>query len=390
MDLRFSDEDERFRRELREFLETALAGEFAVVRGRGGPGDEHVLFDERLAWERHLGAHGWTCVAWPKDHGGRGLSLHQQVIYFEEYARAKAPGRIGHVGETLLGPTVIAFGSPEQQARFLPGIVAGTELWCQGYSEPDAGSDLANVKTKAARDGDDWVVDGQKVWTSLAHWAQWCFVLARTNAEAEKHKGLSYLLVPMDQPGVEIRPIVQVTGDSEFNEVFFSGARTAAANVVGAVDDGWRVAMGTLAFERGASTLGQNLMFRNELDEIVERVRGGARATDPVLRQRVVDVWVRLHLMRLNALRIMSAGPETPPAATVTKLFWATLHRDLGELAMDVLGPEAMLRTGEGGDYSRLQRLFLFSRSDTIYGGTNEIQRNIIGERALGLPKEPR
>jgi alkylation response protein AidB-like acyl-CoA dehydrogenase len=389
MDLRFSDEDERFRRELRGFLEDSLAGDFAVVRGRGGPGDEHVLFDERLAWDRHLAANGWTCVAWPKEHGGRGLSLHQQVIYFEEYARARAPGRVSHVGETLLGPTVIAFGSADQKARFLPGIVNGTELWCQGYSEPDAGSDLANIKTRAQRDGDDWVVDGQKVWTSLAHWAQWCFVLARTNPDAPKHKGISYLLVPMDQPGIEIRPIVQVTGDSEFNEVFFDGARTAAANVVGDVDDGWRVAMGTLAFERGASTLGQNLMFRNELDEILARVRGNGRSSDPVVRQRVVDVWTRLELMRLNALRIMSAGPETPPAATVTKLFWAALHRDMGELAMDVLGADAMLCTGEAGDYSRLQRLFLFSRSDTIYGGTNQIQRNIIGERALGLPKEP-
>ncbi len=391
MDLRFSDEDEGFRREVRDFLETSLAGAFAAVRGRGGPGDEHALFDERLAWEQHLGAHGWTCVGWPKEHGGRGLSLHQQVIYFEEYARARAPGRVGHVGETLLGPTVIAFGTPEQQARFLPGIVAGTELWCQGYSEPDAGSDLANVATRADRDEatGDWLVNGQKVWTSLAHWAQWCFVLARTNRDAPKHKGISYLLVPMDQPGIELRPIVQVTGDSEFNEVFFSDARTAAGNVVGGVDEGWKVAMGTLAFERGASTLGQNLMFANELEEILERARANGRAADPVVRQRAAALWTRLQLMRLNALRIMSGGPDTPPAAMITKLFWATLHQAMGELAMDVLGAEATLRTGDDGDYSRLQRLFLFSRSDTIYAGTNEIQRNIIGERALGLPKEP-
>ncbi|MGI8663462.1 MAG: acyl-CoA dehydrogenase family protein [Acidimicrobiales bacterium] len=388
MDLRFSDEDERFRAEVRGFLDDALAGEFAVVRGRGGPGDEHALFAERLAWERYLGANGWTCVAWPKEHGGRGLSLHQQVIYFEECARAKAPGRVGHVGETLLGPTIIAFGSPEQQAAFLPGIVAGTQLWCQGYSEPDAGSDLASIKTRAARDGDEWVIDGQKVWTSLAHWAQWCFLLARTNVEAPKHRGISYLLVPMDQPGVEIRPIVQITGDSEFSEVFFSGARTGGANVVGGVDEGWKVAMGTLAFERGASTLGQNLMFANELDDILDRVKSAGRSCDLVVRQRVVDVWTRLQLMRLNAMRILSAGPDTPPTAMVTKLFWATMHRDMGELAMDVLGPEAMLRTGDGDDYSRLQRLFLFSRADTIYAGTNEIQRNIIAERALGLPKE--
>jgi alkylation response protein AidB-like acyl-CoA dehydrogenase len=387
MDLRFSAEDESFRDEVRTFLEESLAGEFAVTRGRGGPGDDDCLFDERLGWERHLGAHGWTCVAWPKEHGGRGLSLHQQVIYFEEYARARAPGRIGHIGETLLGPTLIAFGSDEQRERFLPGIVAGTELWCQGYSEPGAGSDLANIQTRAELVDGDWVIEGQKVWTSQAHWADWCFVLARTNRDAAKHKGISYLLVPMRQEGIDIRPIHQLTGDSEFNEVFFSGARTDAANVVGGVGGGWRVAMGTLAFERGASTLGQNLMFLNEWDAIVDVARRNGSIDDPVVRQRLADCWGRLRLMRLNAMRIMSSTHEAPPAAMVTKLFWATLHRDLGELAMDVLGPEATLRTGDDGDYSRLQRLFLFSRSDTIYAGTNEIQRNIIGERALGLPR---
>ncbi|MGQ0832927.1 MAG: acyl-CoA dehydrogenase family protein [Microthrixaceae bacterium] len=389
MDLRFSAEDEAFRDEVRTFLEDSLRGDFAVTRGRGGPGDDDCLFEERLAWERHLGAHGWTCVAWPKEHGGRGLSLHQQVIHFEEYARARAPGRIGHIGETLLGPTLIAFGSEAQRERFLPGIVAGTELWCQGYSEPGAGSDLANIQTRASLNGSEWVIDGQKVWTSQAHWADWCFVLARTNREAAKHKGISYLLVPMRQDGVEIRPIHQLTGDSEFNEVFFTRARTDAANVVGDVDGGWRVAMGTLAFERGASTLGQNLMFLNEWDSVLDVARRNGSIRDAVTRQRLVDTWLRLRLMRLNAMRIMSSTHEAPPAAMVTKLFWATLHRDLGELAMDVLGPDAMLRTGTDGDYSRLQRLFLFSRSDTIYAGTHQIQRNIIGERALGLPKEP-
>jgi alkylation response protein AidB-like acyl-CoA dehydrogenase len=389
MDLRFSAEDDAFRDEVRTFLEGSLASDFAEVRGRGGPGDDDCLFEERLAWERHLGSHGWTCVAWPKEHGGRGLSLHQQVVYFEEYARARAPGRIGHIGETLLGPTLIAFGTDEQRERFLPGIAAGTELWCQGYSEPGAGSDLANIQTRAERVDGEWVIDGQKVWTSQAHWADWCFVLARTDRDAPKHKGISYLLVPMRQDGVDIRPIHQLTGDSEFNEVFFTGARTAVDHVVGDVHGGWRVAMGTLAFERGASTLGQNLMFLNEWDEVLAAARRSGRITDASVRQRLVDTWIRLRLMRLNAMRIMSATHEAPPAAMVTKLFWATLHRDLGALAMDVLGPEATLRTGADGDYSRLQRLFLFSRADTIYAGTNEIQRNLIGERALGLPKEP-
>ena len=393
MDLRFSAEDEAFRAEVRTFLEESLASDFAMVRGRGGPGDDDCLFEERLAWERHLGNHGWTCVAWPKEHGGRGLTLHQQVVYFEEYARARAPGRIGHIGETLLGPTLMAFGTDEQCARFLPGIVAGTELWCQGYSEPGAGSDLANIQTRAELVESQWVIDGQKVWTSQAHWADWCFVLARTNRGAAKHKGISYLLVPMRQDGIEIRPIHQLTGDSEFNEVFFTGATTPADHIVGEVDGGWRIAMGTLAFERGASTLGQNLMFLNEWDEVLALAQCNGRVDDATIRQRLMDCWIRLRLMRLNAMRIMSSTHEAPPAAMVTKLFWATLHRDLGELAMDVLGAEATLRTTSlpdgSPDYSRLQRLFLFSRSDTIYAGTNQIQRNIIGERALGLPKEP-
>ncbi len=390
MDLRESADDRSFRDEVRSFLEDGLAGEFAALRGRGGPGDEHALFEERLAWERHLGAHGWTGVGWPKEHGGRGLSLRRQVVFLEEYARARGPGRVGHIGEGLLGPTVIAFGSPEQQRRFLPPILAGTELWCQGYSEPDAGSDLANIATSATLDGNDWVIHGQKVWTSLAHWADWCFVLARTSPVREgaaRHAGISYLLVPMRQDGVEVRPIVQLTGDSEFNEVFFDGARTAAENVVGDVGDGWGVAMGTLAFERGASTLGQQLNFRNELDAIVAAARRSGTIADPVVRQRLARAHIGLEIMRLNALRTL-AGSEPGalrPEALIGKLYWATFHRGLGELAMDVLGADALAT-----ENSALQRLFLFSRADTIYAGSNQIQRNIIGERALGLPKEPR
>ena len=229
MQLRFSEEDEAFRREFADWLAQNLRGEFEAVRGRGGPGDENAFFDERLAWEKRLGEAGWTCIAWPEAHGGRGASLAQQVVYHEEYARAGGPGRVGHIGETLLGPTLIAFGTEAQQQRFLPAIQSGEELWCQGYSEPNAGSDLANVQTRARLEDDAWVLDGQKVWTSLAEWSQWAFVLCRTDPEAPKHKGLSYLLVPMDQPGVEIRPIQQITGDSEFSETFFDGARTDAA-----------------------------------------------------------------------------------------------------------------------------------------------------------------
>ena len=392
MEISFSAEDESFRREVAEWLADNLTGEFEVVRGRGGPGDEHALFDERLAWEKKLGQAGWTCVGWPSEYGGRGASLNQQVIFYEEYARAKGPGRLGHIGEGLLGPTVIAFGTEEQKQRFLPPIVSGEELWCQGYSEPNAGSDLANVQTKARLEGDEWVIDGQKVWTSLAHWSDWCFVIARTDFDAPNHKALSYILVPMRQDGIECRPIEQITGDSEFNEVFFEGARTAKDNVIGGVNNGWAAAMGTLAFERGASTLGQQLSFQNELEQIIDIAKKNGQSEDPVMRQRIADAWMGLRIMRFNALRMLSNADkaELNREAMITKLYWANWHRELGKLAMDVLGPEAEIAGGFPYELTGLQRLFLFTRSDTIYAGSNQIQRNIIGERALGLPKEPK
>ncbi len=393
MDLRFSDADEAFRREARDWLTEELTGDFAAVRGRGGPGDEHSLFDERLAWEQELGRAGWTCLSWPKQYGGRDATLLEQVIFYEEYARAGGPGRVGIVGEGLIGPTIVHFGSEEQKQRFLPPIVRGDELWCQGYSEPDAGSDLANVQTRAELDGDEWVITGQKVWTSLAHWADWCFVLARTDATAPKHRGISYLLVPMRGDGsIEIRPIVQITGHSEFNEVFFDGARTHIDNVIGEVNDGWRVAMGTLAFERGALTLGQQLSFANELDEIIRRAQAGGETGRAVVRQRLVDAWIRLQIMRWNALRSLSsmAVGALTRETSISKLYWATLHQQLGELAMQVLGPAAEIADRAPYDLTALQRMFLYTRADTIYGGSNEIQRNIIGERVLGLPSEPK
>ena len=268
MDTRFSEQDERFRREVAAWLSDNLSGEFERIRGRGGPGDEHAFLDERRAWERRLGEAGWIGIGWPREVGGRDLSLNQQVIFYEEYARAQGPGRAGHVGEGLLGPTLIAFGTEEQKRRFLPGILAGTDLWCQGYSEPNAGSDLANVQTRAELDGDEWVINGQKVWTSLGEWSDWCFVLCRSDPDSQRHKGLAYLLIPMDAPGIEVRPIRQMTGTSEFCEVFFNDARTAREHIVGRPGEGWSVAMGTLAFERGVSTLGQQMLFTNQLAEL--------------------------------------------------------------------------------------------------------------------------
>jgi alkylation response protein AidB-like acyl-CoA dehydrogenase len=392
MDLHDSPEDAAFRAEARRWLEANLTGEFAGARGLGQAGRQHEGRDVRVAWEQKLGAEEWTCVGWPTEYGGRGAPISQQVIWNEEYVRADAPARINVMGEGLLGPTLIAYGTDEQKHRFLNPIRWGTELWCQGYSEPDAGSDLANVQTRAELDGDEWVVTGQKVWTSYAQWADWCFVVCRTDPTAARHKGLSYLLVPMDQPGVEVRPIRQMTGTSEFNEVFFDGARTEAELVVGDVNDGWRVALATLSFERGVGLLGDILGFRKELDDVLELARKNGRTGDKVLRQRLADAWIGLFILRLNTLRSLTGvdGPVAPPQASISKLFWATWHRNLGELAMDVLGTDATVAEALPYELGDLQRVFLFSRADTIYGGSNEIQRNIIGERVLGLPPEPK
>jgi alkylation response protein AidB-like acyl-CoA dehydrogenase len=381
---------EEFRAGVRDWLAENLVGEFAALRGLGGPGREHEAFEERRAWNQHLAKAGLTCLGWPVEHGGRGLSVAHRVAFYEEYAIANAPAKVNHFGEELLGPTLIAFGTAEQQQRFLPRILDVTELWSQGYSEPGAGSDLANVATTAVLDGDAWVINGQKVWTSLAHWAQWCFVIARTEKGSKRHAGLSYLLVPLDQPGVDVRPIVQLTGDSEFNEVFFDDARTDADLVVGQPGDGWRVAMGTLTFERGVSTLGQQIVYARELSGVVELAKQTGAADDPLIRERLTRSWAGLRAMRSYALATMDVeeGGQAAGKDNVSKLLWANWHRELGEIAMDVRGKAGLALPG--GDFDEWQRLYLFTRADTIYGGSNEIQRNIIAERVLGLPREAR
>jgi alkylation response protein AidB-like acyl-CoA dehydrogenase len=381
--------DQRWRAEVRSWLAANLP---ASLVGAGGPGREHELVAERIDWERRLGSDGWIGLGWPAEDGGRGLPWRQQAIFYQEYARAGAPGRVGHIGEQLLGPTLLMFGTPAQKARFLPGILAGTTLWCQGYSEPDAGSDLAGVRTRAVL-GDDgkWHIHGQKVWTSLAQVADWCFVLARTSAGSSRHQGLSYLLVPMNQPGVTVRPIVQLTGTSEFNEVFFDDALADAGDVVGEAGDGWRVALGTLSVERGVSTFGQQLGFERELTTILEYTKSCSSASDEVLAARLTDAWIELQVLRFTAESAFgggSPGGGSPGGveANIVKLLWASWHQRLGELAVDVLGASATV-CGPGYELSDAQRLFLFTRADTIYGGSNEIQRNIIAERGLGLPR---
>ena len=396
MDLTESPEDEAFRAEIRAWLAANLTGDFARLKGLGGPGRDREAMDGRLEWNRHLAAHGWTAVGWPEEFGGRGLTLWQQVIFHEEYACAGAPARVNHLGEELLGPTLIAFGSPEQQARFLPPIIAVEELWAQGYSEPGAGSDLANIQTKARQEGDEWVVDGQKVWTSNADISQWLFVLARTDPASRRHEGLSFLLVPIDQEGVDVRPIKQLTGDSEFNEVFLTGARTSADLVVGEPGDGWRVALGLLGFERGVSILAQLAGFETELNAVVDLAKGNGAITDAVLRDRLAELKVELDVLRFTALRMLSqldAGADSSAAggaASVFKLVWSNWHRRLGEVAMDVRGLDGLVTAGFPYELDDVQRLFLFSRADTLYGGSNEVQRTILSERVLDLPREPK
>lgn len=394
MRLEFSPEDEAFRAEVAQWMAEHLRGEYECLRHRGGPGDEDAYPEERKAWERQLASGRWTCVGWPVEHGGRGLSIARQIIFHEEYARAGGPGRMGHIGEGLIGPTIIAYGTEAQKTRFLPGIVAGTEFWCQGYSEPNAGSDLANVQTKARQEpgSGEWVINGQKVWTSLAHESEWIFVVARCDPQSSGNRGLVFLLVPLDQPGVEIRPIKQLTGTAEFNEVFFDGARTGAANVVGQPGEGWSIAMALLGFERGVSTLGQQMHFYREFDLVRQAAKANGAERIPAIRARIAKTWMGLKVMRYNALRMLSSGTQDGSlqrAAMIYKYYWSNWHRQLGELAMAVLGVEGDIVVADPVR-TRLQQLFLFTRADTIYAGTNEIQLNIIAERALGMPRESR
>lgn len=389
MKLGFSAADEAFRAECADWLQGQMAGEFADIRGI------YELTSEpkrRKEWEQQLAAHQWSCIGWPKAWGGRDATLAQQVIFAEEYARSGAPGRLNHIGVELAGPTILTFGTDAQKQAFLPDIAAGKTIFCQGFSEPNAGSDLANVRTKARLEGGQWVVNGQKIWTSLAHISDWIFVVARSEEGSKGPKGLSFLMMPVDQPGIDIRPIKQINGDAEFNETFFTDAVCPADSLIGAIGDGWKIAMGLLAFERGVSTLGQQMGFRNELDAIIAAAKANGAANDPLIRQRLAKAEIGLQLMRYGALRMLSNSDHSKidGAALTYKIQWATWRRNLGELGMDVLGQAGEIAEGDAYAWGLLPNLFLFSRSDTIYGGANQIQRNIIAERGLGLPREPR
>ncbi len=389
MQLAFAPELKAFREEAADWLNDQLSGPFKAIRGQTNQVDN---VEERRAWEGALGARRWSVIGWPEQWGGCDASIAQQIVFAEEYARAKAPPRVGHLGVELLGPTLLALGNEELKARFLPDIANGSAIWCQGYSEPGAGSDLANVKTRARLEGDKYIIDGQKIWTSMGMIANWCFVVARTEAGSVGNKGLSFLMVKMDQPGVTPRPIRQMTGEAEFAEVFFDGAEALAIDRIGAEGDGWKVAMALLGFERGVSTLAQQMHFRNELDEIIAVAKANGKAEDAVIRQKIAHAHAGLKIMRYNGLRMLSEGEDAASlsgAAYTYKLYWSQWHKALGELAMDVLGQEGEIGANEER-FPSLTTMYLMSRSDTIYAGTDQIQRNIISERGLGLPREAR
>ena len=389
MKLGFSPADEDFRRECADWLNGQMAGEFKDIKGISTLTEKA---ERRKEWEQQLAAHKWSCIGWPEAWGGRDATLAQQVIFAEEYARAGVPGRVNHIGVELAGPTLLAFGTEDQKKRFLPGIAAGQTIFCQGFSEPGAGSDLASVRTKARLEGDEWVVNGQKIWTSLAHISDWIFVVSRSEEGSKGPKGLTFLMMEIDQPGIEIRPIKQINGDAEFNETFFTDAKCPADSLIGAVGEGWKIAMGLLAFERGVSTLGQQMGFRNELDDIIAAAKATGAANDPLIRQRIAKAEIGLQLMRYGAMRMLSNTDHSKidGAALTYKIQWASWRRGLGELAMDIIGQAGEVAEGDAYEWSMLPNLFLYSRSDTIYGGTNQIQRNLIAERGLGMPREPR
>jgi alkylation response protein AidB-like acyl-CoA dehydrogenase len=390
VDLQYSKEDEVFAAEVRDWLAEHLAGRFDALVGRGGSQNEE-MFEERLEWERELHSGGWTGLGWPAEYGGRPATILQRILFEYEYARARAPYRVGFQGTNLIGPTLIAHGTEEQKRRFLPRILSGEDIWCQGFSEPGAGSDLASLTTRARLDGDRWVLDGQKVWTSHAHQAQWIYVLARTDPDAYRHRGLTMLLVPTEQPGVEVRPIRNMADGDEFNEVFFNGAETAADLVVGEVNGGWPVAMNTLEFERGTAMMSYQNQFESETAEIV-RLFGPQLRAEPTLLRRMIDSMVELRVMGYSNLRTMSSltvRPALGAETSIAKLVWPQWHQRLGELAMD-LQDAAGVVVGPGYALNPQQRSYLVSRAESIYGGSQQVHLNIVAERLLGLPRDPR
>jgi alkylation response protein AidB-like acyl-CoA dehydrogenase len=394
MDLNLTPDELSFRDEVRAWLGENVPGDWETRRVED---EMRERFAFLRAWQKKVYEGGWSGVAWPKEYGGRGATLMEQVIFTEEMARAAAPPLANVLGLALIGPTIIAFGTDAQKKRFLPHILSGDEIWCQGFSEPNAGSDLAGLRTAARLDGDHWRIDGQKVWTSYGWAADWCALLARSDPESSKHKGLTYILVDMKSPGVEVRPLRQLTGETEFNELFFHDVRVPAENTLGTVGEGWQVAIGTLMHERATLGAGMQIVFKRQLDRLVELAHtiernGRPAADDPVIRQKLAQSHIEIEVLRLNQMRAVSRISQSGapgPEGSILKLCWSELNQRFQQVAQEILGPYAQLTRGDTRalDDGQWAYSYLRARGNTIEAGTSEIQRNILGHFVLGLPK---
>ncbi|HVL97417.1 MAG TPA: acyl-CoA dehydrogenase family protein [Solirubrobacteraceae bacterium] len=376
MDLALTAAEREFRDELRAWIE---------ANHPGPAGEDEAAFDRNVAWQRKLNERGWAGLTWPVEYGGAGATLIEQAIFFEEMARARAPRMANVLGLTMGGPVVIHHGTTEQKERYLPPILSAEEIWCQGFSEPESGSDLASLKTRARREGDEWVVSGQKVWTTLAHRSKWCMLLARTNQDAPKHRGLTYFLMDMEQDGVEVRPLVQITGEAEFNELFLDGARIPQENVVGEVDQGWPVAITTLMHERAGLAMALQVELQIALGELLDEIKGTSVAADPVVRDRFAQLFIEAQALRLNAFRGITGQMKRGypgPEGSLGKWHWAEINQALTQLALDLRGPRAVVAD------SIWAFRYLRARGNSIEGGTTEILKNIVAERVLGLPRQ--
>lgn len=394
MDLSFSKEQEEYRQHVKKWLLNN------IPEGWGTP--KYILPDDEEArgkilrdWDRKLYEGGFAGISWPKEYGGQGLTHVEEIIFDEEAGKLNAPSGVNVLGKLLLGPTLLLFGTEEQKKRFLPPLLRGDEVWCQGFSEPNAGSDLAAIQTRAVLEGDQWVLNGQKVWTSFAHHADWCFVLARTGDEGSKHKGITFFLVPMNAEGITVRPLIQINRNKDFNEVFFDNAYTSEENVVGGINNGWKVAMGTLGFERGTLALGRQVRFQNEFNTLAKissslHKSGENISENSYYRQQMAELFAEIRILRYHGLKTISQllnEGKLGPEASLQKLFWSTMHVNMGKLGVDILGENGPYTGEESIGRGVLQAIDMGSRGATIYAGTTQIQKNIIAERILGMPR---
>jgi alkylation response protein AidB-like acyl-CoA dehydrogenase len=388
----FAEKEEAFRKEVRAWLEANLPDD---LRGRAFAASraDRAEVARLRAWQKSMHAAGYVGMDWPREFGGRGASIVEMVILYQEMARAESPQLVNRGGVSMLGPTLMKLGTPAQRARFLQRILTAEDLWCQGFSEPNAGSDLANLQTRAVLDGDHFVVNGQKVWTSMGHVADWCFLLVRTDPAAPRHKGISFLLVDMKTPGITVRPLRQITGEAEFNETFFDSVRVPRENLVGKLNEGWSVAITTLAYERDLLTFIRHISLRNALHRLVRLAKGRGRGADPVIRQKIAELWIGEQALQLNGYRSLTKilkGGQPGPEGSTSKLFWSQLDQDLALTATQVLGPYSQIAEGSpwAPDDGQWEFYELLARGSGIRAGTSEILRNILAERVLGLPKD--